>query len=94
MSLIQPFINQKVLVVTMDGRVYVGTLLGTDHSSNMILDKCEERVFSTTGTEISPLGVYVIRGDNLVTIGILDPELDEQTDLATVQADPLPELRY
>lgn len=42
-----------------------GTARGFDSSGNVILEKCHERVFSAEGTEIVPLGLYVIRGDSV-----------------------------
>jgi U6 snRNA-associated Sm-like protein LSm8 len=38
---------------------------GSDKHTNVILDKCYERVFSPTGTEIVELGLYIIKGDNM-----------------------------
>lgn len=42
-----------------------GTLKGTDQNANVILEKCQERVFSMDGTEVVPLGLYLVRGDSL-----------------------------
>lgn len=39
--------------------------MGTDQASNLILEKCEERVFSSEGTEVVPLGLFLLRGDSL-----------------------------
>ncbi|KAI7889855.1 uncharacterized protein EV154DRAFT_513105 [Mucor mucedo] len=93
MSLLQPFVNLNVLVVTLDGRILVGKLRGTDQSSNLILEKCEERVFSSEGTEVVPLGLFLLRGDNLCTVGEIDTEKDETLDLPSIKADPLSEAR-
>ncbi|KAI9318445.1 hypothetical protein BX666DRAFT_1928022 [Dichotomocladium elegans] len=89
MSLLQAFSNQKVLVVTLDGRVLVGTLLGTDQSTNVILQNCEERAFSMDGTEVIPLGLYLIRGDSLCTVGLLDEEKEAEMDITQIKAEPL-----
>lgn len=43
-----------------------GTLRGYDQLTNVILEKCHEHVYSPdTGVEIVPLGLYIIRGDNM-----------------------------
>ncbi|KAI8378006.1 uncharacterized protein BYT42DRAFT_572430 [Radiomyces spectabilis] len=89
MSLLQPYVDRSVLVVTLDGRVLVGTLRGTDQTANVILEKCQERVFSSEGTEIVPLGLYLIRGDSICTIGEIDTEKDEELDITQIKADPL-----
>lgn len=38
---------------------------GADKHTNVILEKCYERVFSASGTEIVELGLYIVRGDNM-----------------------------
>ena len=39
---------------------------GFDQTINIILDDAHERVFSTqTGVEQVPLGLYIVRGDNV-----------------------------
>lgn len=44
-----------------------GELKGFDQTTNVILSGSTERVFSTEeGVEEVPLGVYIIRGDNIV----------------------------
>ncbi|GAA5813556.1 hypothetical protein MFLAVUS_007038 [Mucor flavus] len=91
MSLLQPFVNLDVLVVTLDGRVLVGKLRGTDQSSNLILEKCEERVFSSEGTEVVPLGLFLLRGDNLCTVGEIDAEKEQSMNIEEIKADPLSE---
>ena len=43
-----------------------GILRGFDQATNIILDECHERVFSTKlPVEQLVLGLYVIRGDNM-----------------------------
>ncbi|KAI8366244.1 hypothetical protein BD560DRAFT_401070 [Blakeslea trispora] len=91
MSLLQPYIDLTVLVTTIDGRVLVGKLIGTDQTSNIILQHCSERVFSAEGTEIVPLGLFLLRGDNVCTIGEVDAEKEEAIDFAEIRADPLQE---
>jgi hypothetical protein len=66
---------------------------GSDKHTNVILEKCYERVFSPTGTEIVELGLYIIKGDNMYVadvlvwwlipsaiIGEVDPELEATID--------------
>ncbi len=42
-----------------------GLLKGHDQTANVILQNCVERVYSTQGVESVPLGLYIIRGDNM-----------------------------
>ncbi|KAI9493236.1 hypothetical protein BDB00DRAFT_380753 [Zychaea mexicana] len=90
MSLLQPYVDQSVLVITLDGRVLVGILKGTDQTANVILTNCEERVFSSVdGTQVVPLGLYLVRGDSIVTVGLVDEEKEAAIDWAEVRAEPL-----
>jgi hypothetical protein len=61
-------------------RFYVdqGIMRGCDQFVNVILEKCRERVFSMEeAIQEVPLGLYVVRGDNIAVIGQVDPDLDE-----------------
>jgi len=88
------FLNARGMVslITNDGRNIIGTLRGSDQSTNVILENCFERVYSPSGTEIVHLGLYVIRGDNIAVIGEIDQEADEKIDFSQVRAKPLPPL--
>ncbi|CAG8478737.1 11058_t:CDS:2 [Ambispora leptoticha] len=90
MSDLQQYVDQSVEVITVDGRVIVGTLKGFDQTTNIILSGCHERVFSETeGVEKVPLGLYIIRGDNICVVGELDTERDEAIDLSEIRAPPI-----
>lgn len=83
-------IEDVVQVVTCDGRVIVGRLVGSDQYLNLILKDCHERVFSEEeGVEQVVLGLYVIRGDNVVLVGEMNHEMDQSMDLSTLRAPPL-----
>jgi len=60
------WVTKVVKVVTCDGRVIVGTLRGFDQAINVVLEDSHERVFSSDAPVAqTPLGLYVIRGDNM-----------------------------
>ncbi|KAI9485968.1 MAG: hypothetical protein EXX96DRAFT_613812 [Benjaminiella poitrasii] len=61
--------------------------------SNVILEQCQERVYSSEGTEVVPLGLFLVRGDNLCTIGEIDAEKEATVDISEIKADPLSEAR-
>ena len=43
-----------------------GLLKGYDQTTNLILEKSQERVYSAhAGTETISLGLYIVRGDNM-----------------------------
>ncbi|KAK3235354.1 U4/U6-U5 snRNP complex subunit lsm8 [Cymbomonas tetramitiformis] len=87
---LEPLVDATISVITNDGRNIVGVLRGFDQTTNLILDECHERVYSTkSGVEQLLLGLYIIRGDNVAVIGELDDELDSQLDLEAMRAPPL-----
>ena len=46
-----------------------GTLKGFDQATNIVLENCHERVYSTVaGVEQIVLGLYIIRGDNMYAL--------------------------
>lgn len=93
--LIDPFVNQRVIVSTHDGKVLVGNLIGADPQCNLIVSNCKERIFSAQqGVEIQEHGLYLIRGDNVATIGDIEDEIDSSIDWNEISAEPLKQIRY
>jgi len=89
------YVDKQVLVVTQDGRVIVGELKGFDQTTNVVLSGSVERVFSLDEpVEEVPLGLYLIRGDNITLVGEVDTELDKATDIAALRADPIAEVSH
>lgn len=81
---------ETVTVITNDGRVLQGTLRGYDQTINIIVDDAVERVFSATApVEQVPLGLYIVRGDNVAMIGEVDEAIEGQIDLDTLRGESL-----
>eukprot|EP00968_Pinguiococcus_pyrenoidosus_P007101 scaffold470_cov257-Pinguiococcus_pyrenoidosus.AAC.16 len=67
-----------------------GNLRGYDQTTNLILENCHERIFAPDeGVEEVPLGLYIIRGDNVAVIGELDEAMSQALDLSAIRAQPL-----
>ena len=67
-------LSESVCIVTADGRIIVGLLIGHDNLQNLILNEAHERVYSVdAAVEELPLGLYVVRGDNICLVGEYDP---------------------
>jgi U6 snRNA-associated Sm-like protein LSm8 len=47
---------------------FKGVLKGFDQTINLILDDSYERVFTNAGVEQVKLGVFIIRGDNVLVL--------------------------
>jgi len=69
--------DKPVSVITCDGRFIEGTLAGYDQLQNLILKDAQERVYqlpkepsdnSSDVLEMVPLGLYLIRGDNVAVV--------------------------
>ncbi|KAG8064678.1 hypothetical protein GUJ93_ZPchr0004g40484 [Zizania palustris] len=70
-------IPEKLIVLLRDGRKLLGTLCSFDQFANVVLQGACERVIVGELYCDVPLGLYVIRGENVVLIGELDREKDE-----------------
>ncbi|KAJ2472501.1 U6 snRNA-associated Sm-like protein [Coemansia sp. RSA 2322] len=77
-----------------DGRLIVGTLRGLDQTTNIIVQGCQERIFSEDEpVEVVGLGLYMIRGDNIAVIGLVDEKADAALDLDSLRGEPLSPLK-
>jgi len=95
MSSLQGYVDRRVLLILQDGRAIVGIMAGYDQKSNVVLSDSKERVYSTEeGVEEIPLGLYLVKGDQIVLIGEIDQAIDESADLSTIRAEPLPAIHY
>jgi small nuclear ribonucleoprotein (snRNP)-like protein len=55
-------LSESICVVTSDGRIILGELVGHDQVQNLILNDAKERVYSNgSPPEILDLGLYVYR---------------------------------
>ncbi|CAH8432361.1 unnamed protein product [Schistosoma guineensis] len=89
-SELEAYVGRMVNVITSDGRTIVGTLKGFDNVVNLVIKDSHERVFSPTeGVEQVPLGLFIIRGQNVAVVGELDEDLDRRIDFSQLRAEPL-----
>jgi len=94
-QLLEQFANQRVIISTMDSRVLIGIVHGYDSQCNIVLVKCKERIFSSSrGVDIMEHGMYIVRGDNVATIGEIDENIDGEIHWEEVVAEPLKPIRY
>ncbi|XP_031501046.1 sm-like protein LSM1B [Nymphaea colorata] len=71
------YLDKKLLVLLRDGRKLLGVLRSFDQFANVVLEgACERVIVGDLYCDI-PLGLYVIRGENVVLIGELDLEKEE-----------------
>ncbi|KAI5308830.1 hypothetical protein KEM55_004752 [Ascosphaera atra] len=82
---------ERILVMTVDGRTLVGTLISTDQLTNLVLQNTVERIIREPddpeeSTQIEH-GLYLIRGDNVVVVGEVDEDIDGQIDWSKVRGE-------
>ncbi|CAL9184111.1 unnamed protein product [Musa hybrid cultivar] len=71
------YLDKKLLVLLRDGRKLLGILCSFDQFANVVLQgACERVIVGDLYCDI-PLGLYVIRGENVVLIGEMDSEREE-----------------
>ncbi|XP_019223548.1 PREDICTED: sm-like protein LSM1B isoform X2 [Nicotiana attenuata] len=76
------YLDKKLLVLLRDGRKLLGTLRSFDQFANAVLEgACDRVIVGDLYCDI-PLGLYIIRGENVVLIGELAQKAErEATDL-------------
>lgn len=83
--------TEKVCIITTDGRTLVGDLTAFDNNTNLVLSNTVERVIRPADDEEASSqvehGLYLIRGDNVVIIGLVDEQLDESINWTKVRGE-------
>lgn len=71
------YLDRKLLILLRDGRKIFGILRSFDQFANVVLEAAFERVIVGVNYCDIPLGLYIIRGENVVLIGELDTNMEE-----------------
>lgn len=70
-------LDKKLLVILRDGRKLIGILRSFDQFANVVLEGAVERIIVGDFFCDLPVGLYIIRGENVVLIGELDLTKDD-----------------
>ena len=90
-SFIEGLIKKVVQVITIEGRVFIGTLTSFDKNINIVLDNCIERIYNKNkAIKEEKIGYYFIKGDNVALISD-GGDLKKKEDISHVKADPIKE---
>ncbi len=77
-------LDKKLLFQLRDGRKIIGMLRSFDQFANMVVEEAVERIIVGTVYNDLPLGIYLIRGENLVLMGQIDAEREAPPGLTRV----------
>jgi U6 snRNA-associated Sm-like protein LSm1 len=82
-------IDKKVLVLLRDRRTLIGILRTCDQFNNLVLHNSVERI--TVGNKYGDIqrGVFLIRGDNVVLVGEIDPAKENNPMLEKVEVEEI-----
>ena len=69
-------LDKKLLVQLRDGRKIIGFLRSFDQFANLVLESAIERIVVGTLYAELRLGLYVVRGENVVLLGEIDDAKD------------------
>eukprot|EP00184_Porphyridium_aerugineum_P005009 CAMPEP_0184694138 /NCGR_PEP_ID=MMETSP0313-20130426/2187_1 /TAXON_ID=2792 /ORGANISM="Porphyridium aerugineum, Strain SAG 1380-2" /LENGTH=149 /DNA_ID=CAMNT_0027152373 /DNA_START=24 /DNA_END=473 /DNA_ORIENTATION=- len=69
-------LNKPVLVCLRDGKNIIGILRSFDQFANLVLENAVERVVVEAIFGDIPIGIYVIRGENVMLVGEMDHARD------------------
>ena len=64
-----PHSAERMMIELRDGRKIMGMMRSFDQFSNVVLESAVERVVHSGRYADVPLGLYVIRGENIVLLG-------------------------
>jgi len=74
-----------MLVILRDGRKLHGVLRSYDQFANLVLEDTIERIYHGNAFAESWHGLFLIRGENVVLLGEID--LDQEDDIPLKQVD-------
>ncbi|KAI6031794.1 Sm-like ribonucleoprotein [Pisolithus microcarpus] len=78
-------VDRKMLVVLRDGRKLHGVLRSYDQFANLVLEDTVERIYHGNAFAEHWHGLFLIRGENVVLLGEID--LDQEDDIPLRQVD-------
>ena len=81
------------MILTIDARTLIGQLETFDQSTNLVLSGTIERIIRPQDdpepSETTEHGLYLVRGDNVCMIGLVNEELDASIDWTKVKGGPI-----
>ncbi|PNW75731.1 hypothetical protein CHLRE_12g538750v5 [Chlamydomonas reinhardtii] len=79
-------LDQRLLVVLRDGRKLLGTLRSFDQFANLVIEGAVERIIVGEQFGDIPMGLQIIRAENVVLLGRVDEAIDAPEGLTRIPA--------
>jgi len=78
-------LDKKMLVVLRDGKKFVGVLRSFDQFANIVLENTVERIYLGNSFGERKIGVFLIRGENVMLLGNINEEKEEKMENETLK---------
>uniref|UniRef100_S4RCH1 U6 snRNA-associated Sm-like protein LSm1 n=1 Tax=Petromyzon marinus TaxID=7757 RepID=S4RCH1_PETMA len=72
-----------------DGRTLIGFLRSIDQFANLVLHQTIERIHVGKRYGDIPRGIFVVRGENVVLLGEIDADKEQETSLERVSIEAI-----
>ncbi|KAK6178091.1 hypothetical protein SNE40_012922 [Patella caerulea] len=86
-------IDKKLLVVLRDGRTLIGFLRSIDQFANLVLHRTIERIHVGKKYGDIDRGIFIVRGENVVLLGEVDLQNENNPSLEKVPIDDILEMQ-
>ncbi|KII93511.1 hypothetical protein PLICRDRAFT_152308 [Plicaturopsis crispa FD-325 SS-3] len=78
-------VDRKMLVILRDGRKLHGVLRSYDQFANLVLEDTVERIYHGNAFAENWHGLFLIRGENVVLLGEIDLDQEDEIPLRQVE---------
>ncbi|XP_041980372.1 U6 snRNA-associated Sm-like protein LSm1 [Aricia agestis] len=82
-------LDKKLMVLLRDGRTLIGYLRCVDQFANLVLHKTIERIHVGQEYGDIPRGIFIVRGENVVLLGEIDKDKEDNLPLTEVSVDDI-----
>ncbi|CAH2230852.1 U6 snRNA-associated Sm-like protein LSm1 [Pararge aegeria] len=82
-------LDKKLMVLLRDGRTLIGYLRCVDQFANLVLHRTIERIHVGREYGDIPRGIFIVRGENVVLLGEIDKDKEDNLPLTEVSVDDI-----
>lgn len=78
-------LDKRVMIILRDGRHLIGILRSFDQFMNLIIEETYERIIVGEKYSDILMGLYIVRGDNIVVMGEIDTVKESSGRISKVE---------